>query len=241
MARRPLIGLTADIEERASGSTETAYVLRCNYAAAITTAGGMPVILPYDVSLAASYAEMLDGIVITGGAFDIAPEHYGEVLQSPLVMKPERTDFELALLGEALTRDLAILGICNGMQLLAVKLGGKLVQDIQREIEGGLDHLIEPVPKATAHGISISPTSQFAGITQLTAAEVNSLHHQAVQASSYYQTSATCSEDGAIEAIEVQGRHFCMGVQWHPEYHTSAVDRALLKAFVAAAGARRKH
>ena len=235
MGKLPLIGLTADFEARASGATEAEYVLRSNYAEAISAAGGLPVILPCDVTLAAHYAGLLDGIVVTGGMFDIAPEHYGEKQQGPLVTKPKRTDFELALLTEALRLDLAILGICNGMQLLAVKLGGKLVQDIQRDIKGALDHLIEPVPKETAHGITIAPNSQMARITNLNTAQVNSLHHQSVKPAARYVAAATCSEDGVIEAIEVPDRYFCMGVQWHPEYHTSAVDRALLRAFVDAA------
>ncbi|QIE45195.1 gamma-glutamyl-gamma-aminobutyrate hydrolase family protein [Pseudohalocynthiibacter aestuariivivens] len=232
---RPLIGLTADVETRDAGSTETEYVLRANYASAIIDAGGLPVILPHDPDLAALYVAQIDGLIVTGGLFDIHPIHYGETLTAPLKLKEDRTDFELAMLDGGLMVDMPIMGICNGMQLLAVKLGGKLVQDIQRDIEGGIEHLPSPVPDKSAHGVALRQGSVLSDLAGVTTARVNSLHHQAVVPANGYDVSATSVEDGVAEAIEAKGRRFCVGVQWHPEYHTSTLDRALLDGFVAAA------
>mgnify|MGYP002634815457 CR=1 FL=1 len=235
MTRRPLIGLTADLENRPGGPTEAEYVLRRNYTSAIMDAGGLPVALPYDPDLAIDYVSRLDGLIVTGGMFDIDPSLYGEAPRGDLTTKPERTAFELALLDAAILADLPVLGICNGMQLLAVKLGGSLVQDIQNDIEGGIEHLPAPVPDKAIHGIKFAKGTKLGALSNQTGCRVNSLHHQAVRDAEGFTISAVCSEDGVAEAIEANTQSFCVGVQWHPEYMTSAVDSPLLKAFVDAA------
>lgn len=240
MKGRPFIGLTADSEDRSAGPTEAEFVLRQNYATAITAAGGLPVILPHDAGLAVDYVERLDGLVITGGMFDISPEYYGELSTRKLITKDDRTEFELALLDAALRVDLPVLGICNGSQLLAVKLGGKLIQDIQREIPGAIEHLPNPVPAEASHSISFRAGSRLREITGVDEAKVNSLHHQSVIAMPGYDVAAECGSDGVVEAIEVAERRFCMGVQWHPEYHASEADRKILRAFVSEALAFRR-
>lgn len=235
--RRPVIGLTADTEPRQGSEAESIYLLRKNYAAAVANSGGIPVILPHDVSLAERYVAKLDGLVITGGMFDIDPLRYGAVPKRSLNIKKERTDFEIALLRSALQCDLPILGICNGMQLLAVALGGTLVQDIPCDIQGALEHMPELPATASHHPVHFEPGSMLACVTGRSHAHVNSVHHQSVEEGLAYVVAAK-APDGVVEAIEVPGRRFCLGLQWHPEYGASDVDALILNAFVAACSER---
>ena len=230
----PLIGLTADHEPRSKGESEAEYVLRSNYCSAIAQAGGMPVLLPYETQDVTALMARLDGIVVTGGMFDIPPEYYGEPGTPGLTLKAHRTAFERALMTEALQRDLPVLGICNGMQLLAVCCGGTLVADILRDVPGGIEHLPQDPPVEVAHQIELLSPSLFDQITDRRNAWVNSLHHQAVRECDSYRVAARSVDDGVIEAIEVPGKRFAFGVQWHPEYQLGALDTAILRRFVSA-------
>lgn len=235
--RRPVIGLTADTEPRKDSEAESIYLLRRNYASAVARSGGVPVILPHDVSLAELYVAQLDGLIITGGMFDIDPRRYGAMPKGSLNTKEERTDFEIALIQCALQSDLPILGICNGMQLLAVALGGTLVQDIPCDIDGALEHMPELPATASHHPVHFEPGSTLTRVTGKSRADVNSVHHQSVKESLAYVVAAK-APDGVVEAIEVPGRHFCLGLQWHPEYGASDADALILNAFVAACSER---
>jgi len=138
----PLIGITLDSEEPGGYSRLPWYALRQNYCDAIAQAGGLPLPLPHQVGLVGSYLDAIDGLVITGGAFDVDPALFGASDRHDTVkLKAGRTDFELAITKGAIARDMPILGICGGEQLLAVALGGSLIQHIPDEIEGAArDH-----------------------------------------------------------------------------------------------------
>ena len=141
MTRRPLVGVTLDAERPGGYSKYPWYALRQNYAEAIAAAGGLPVALPHDPALAPAWLERIDALVVTGGAFDIDPSLYGDAEQHATVtLKSGRTDAEWALTQGALERDMPVLGICGGQQLLAVVLGGSLIQ-----------HIPDAVPEALAH------------------------------------------------------------------------------------------
>lgn len=237
---RPLIGITADRVEQDGGSTESEYVLRCNYANAILNAGGVPVIIPYESESIDSLIDSLDGIVFSGGMFDIHPRHYGMTEEgNNLVTKEARTAFEFDLLDAALKRRKCILGICNGMQLLAVKFGGQLHRDVGTEINGAIEHLPFRPPTRAAHKVAIAKGSKLFSIMGRSIVSVNSLHHQSVVESSVLRISAKCVDDGVVEAIESDQTPFCIGVQWHPEYELSTSDKALLLAFIASASQAR--
>ncbi|CCM79842.1 gamma-glutamyl-gamma-aminobutyrate hydrolase family protein [Rhizobium mesoamericanum] len=229
--RRPAIGITPDMNDVAAPETE--YVLRRNYADAVYQMGGIPFILPYAPDVDA-YLESADGVLITGGMFDIDPALYRQQARKAYAMKPPRTAFEKALIEGALQRHMPVLGICNGMQLLAVCLGGQLVQDIPSELANALEH--KPGQAATIAHHEISIVSQSRNLIGVEAARypVNSVHHQAVLPSEAYRTIAA-ADDGVIEAIESSDGGFAMGVQWHPEYGVSNIDSVVWRGFISAA------
>ncbi|MFB6419000.1 gamma-glutamyl-gamma-aminobutyrate hydrolase family protein [Bradyrhizobium tunisiense] len=228
MLSRPRIGITPDINDL--DAPETEYVIRRNYADAVLGAGGLPFILPYtdDVGI---YLADVDGLLVTGGRFDIDPSLYGQTARQSYVTKPNRTACEKALIEGALERSIPVLGICNGMQLLAVCLGGQLVQDILSDVEGAFEHKPGQSAALPHHEIDIS--SNRIGIAERLY-PVNSNHHQAVLPSEAYKEIAVAS-DGVIEAIEAVDRTFAVGVQWHPEYGLGELDSLVWQRFVSAA------
>jgi putative glutamine amidotransferase len=131
MDKRPVIGVTLDSEQPGGYSKYPWYAIRQNYADAIVAAGGLPIALPHDAALAAAYLDRIDALVVTGGAFDVHPSLYGEAdMHATVTLKEGRTAAELALTNGALERDMPVLGICGGEQLLAVALGGTLLHRI---------------------------------------------------------------------------------------------------------------
>ena len=233
MTRRPVIGITLDSEEPGGYSKLPWYALRKNYAEAVVRAGGTPVHLAHEPDLAGDYLDLIDGLVITGGAFDVDPALFGATARHPTVtLKARRTEFELAILTGALARDLPILGICGGQQLLNVALGGTLIQHIPDEVADPLPHE-QPNPRTEAgHEVEVAAGSRLAAIVGAGRIPVNSAHHQAVKAVAPGCLADAVAPDGVIEGIEDPARRFCIGVQWHPEYDISPADAALFRAFV---------
>ncbi len=211
------------------------YALRQNYAEAVDAAGGLPVMLPHEPDRAVDYLDRLAGLVVTGGAFDIDPALWGaSTRHASVTTKDRRTAFELAVLQGALARDLPLLGICGGEQLLAVALGGTLVQHIPDEVAGALNHEQKTEKTLPGHTVTITPGSRLHQIVGVAELQVNTTHHQAVKSVGPDLTVNATAPDGVIEGIEAPGKRFCLGVQWHPEYHVGPGDRALFHAFVAA-------
>jgi len=236
MRRRPIIGLTLDREEGGGYSRYPWYALRENYCAAVGAAGGLPVLLPHDPAAAEAYLDGLDGLIVTGGHFDVDPGLFGAAESHPSVrLKAARTAFELAATRAALARDLPLLGICGGQQLLNVALGGTLIQHIPDEVPDALAHE-QPNPRdEPGHAVSILPGTLLHRVCAADSLAVNSAHHQAVRDTGSDAVVNARAPDGVIEGIEAPGRRFCLGVQWHPEFALSAGDRAIFTAFVAAA------
>jgi len=198
--------------------------------------------LPHEVALADDYIDLLDGLVVTGGAFDVDPSLYGaNERHDSVVTKDRRTAFELAVLRGFLKADRPMLGICGGQQLLNVALGGSLIQHIPDSVTDCLAHE-QPNPRTEpGHDVAVQAGSLLhrlgSGADKLA---VNSAHHQAAQHVGDGVVISGRAPDGVIEAIEVPNRRFCLGVQWHPEYSISAADDAIFQALIeAAAGGQR--
>ena len=235
-SRRPRIGLTLDAEPPGGFSNLPWYAIRDNYCAAVAKAGGLPLPLPHEAELAEDYVRLLDGLVVTGGAFDVDPALYGaKDRHGTVTTKDRRTAFEMAVLNGFLEADRPVLGICGGQQLLNVALGGTLVQHIPDEMADCLEHE-QPNPRTEAgHAVIVATDSllqRLAGGASTLA--VNSAHHQAAGEVGEGVVISGKAPDGVIEAIEVPDRRFCLGVQWHPEYSISAADDAIFQALVEA-------
>ncbi len=231
--KQPLIGITADSEQPGGYSKFPWYALRQNYCSAVRAAGGVPIVLPHEPSLADHYLALIDGLVVSGGAFDVDPALFGAATRHATVsLKEGRTDFELRMTQGALAADKPILGICGGQQLLAVALGGTLIQHIPDEVANPLAHE-QPNPRDQAgHDVTITEGTLLHKITGVATAPVNSSHHQAVKSVPANVVVDAVAPDGVIEGIEDPARKFCIGVQWHPEFHISQADQRLFTAFI---------
>lgn len=234
----PIIGFTLDYEEAGGYSKYPWYAIRDNYCASVAKFGGIPIALPHEVALVPHYLEMIDGLIITGGNFDVPPEMYGQAKSSDTVStKPRRTQFEWAMTEGAIARDIPVFGICGGQQLLNVVLGGTLIQHIPDSIENPLPHE-QPNPRhEVGHEVSIEGGTLLQKIIGANSASVNSAHHQAVATVAKGAVVNARAPDGVIEGIEVTGKSFCLGVQWHPEFLITEADEKLFEAFVHAAAA----
>jgi putative glutamine amidotransferase len=233
----PLIGLTLDSEPPGKYSkTHPWYAIRQNYCDAVAAAGGLPILLPHEPDRAEEYLAVLDGLIVTGGAFDVDPTLFGAVTtHTTVTTKRRRTDFELAVTRGAVAADRAVLGICGGMQLLNVALGGTLLQHIPDEWPGALEHE-QPNPRTQpGHTIKVEPGTLLHRVTRMDEMPVNSAHHQAVKGTGHGLVVDARAPDGIIEGIEAPRRRFVLGVEWHPEYALSPGDTRIFEALVAAA------
>ena len=166
------------------------------------------------------------GVVITGGAFDIDPKWYGQAQQGRLDTVDEgRTQLEMTLAKKAIENNVPLLGLCGGMQVLAVVAGGTLIQDIAAHDGSALEHEQPTDPATTWHPVRLESEKwqHWFGSNEI---QVNSTHHQAVDALGDCVVTGR-APDGIVEAIELPELAFCVGVQWHPEL----VDNTLFKAF----------
>lgn len=239
---RPLIGVVPDYKEGCPNgySTRDYYALRHNYVDMITKSGGAAVILTYDYELIDSYLQSLDGLMIVGGYFDINPKRYGdETIHATVKLNDVRENFEYELGKRAITTNLPLLGICNGMQLINVLHGGKVIQHIpdegkfmdheQSHVEGFSDYRIG------YHQVEIEKNSKLFTIVKEEKITTNSSHHQAAKQAGDGLIIAARATDGVIEAVEKTNHPFCLGVQWHPEFEVCDADKKIFDAFVDAA------
>jgi putative glutamine amidotransferase len=235
---RPLVGITPDVTTSPRAG-EPLIVIQERYARALEAAGAVPLVLPVLPSPKSMRAliESLDGLVVSGGNFDIHPKFYGEKPIAALgEIKEERTDFELALIGLALARDLPLLGICGGAQAINVALGGSLYQDIDSQYPESIEHQRSALKDSGGHDVAIHKRTKLRKIVGRPRLTVNTTHHQAVKAPGKNLVPNATAEDRMIEGIESTAHRFVLGVQWHPEFlvHRDAAQRKIFAALVQA-------
>ena len=230
----PVIGLTTYREEAAWGvwRQQRADVLQAEYADTVVAAGGIPLLLPpatASTEAAAAVVARLDGLVVSGGA-DVDPARYGaQPHDRSSGWRPDRDAWEMALLDAAAASGLPVLGVCRGMQVMAVHAGGTLDQHTP-DLVGHEHHS----PGGDAFGdirVSTEPGSRVASLLG-PEVEVSCHHHQSVRVAPGFAVTAR-ADDGTVEAMEAAGEVFRVGVQWHPEMRT---ELALVRGLVDAAG-----
>jgi putative glutamine amidotransferase len=217
---RPLIGIPCAGNVR-SHTNYSRFAVGQSYCRALELAGGAPILIPLledEEALQAIYGR-LDGLLLAGGG-DVEPHHFGQKRLAKLgnVDRP-RDRVELLLIRRACEDDLPMLAICRGVQMLAVALGGTLVQDIQAQIPGALRHNFHPGHPRNylGHEVVVQRGTRLADLLGAERTGVNSFHHQSVQDVPPILRVSAHAPDGVVEAVEAPTKRFMLGVQWHPE------------------------
>ncbi|MBI4208244.1 MAG: gamma-glutamyl-gamma-aminobutyrate hydrolase family protein [Deltaproteobacteria bacterium] len=239
---KPKIGVTADFDRTSiplRPGEPGSYFVREAYIRSLAEAGAIPVILPYlqDRNSIRTVVSSLQGILLTGGDFDIDPQFYGEKPHPKLgKLLRERTHFEMEMARAAMHRDLPILGICGGEQVINVLLGGSLYQDIVSQLPQTHPHQTSKEGKRTFHPVLIQPRTKLSRILGAQPLTVNSTHHQAIKILGKRLKANALAKDGVIEGFESPRHRFLIGIQWHPELLIERDPRhlKLFKAFVQA-------
>lgn len=244
MPRRPRIVITAGSNP---GTTNHAW-LRFDYLHAVAKAHGLPSVVapgftnPLDEaeSLAGEILDNADGLLLSGGT-DVDPHIFGEEPHTALGrVDAPRDPFEITLAREAIRRDMPLLGICRGLQVLNVALGGTLIQDIPSDVTGAGRHAAGDDRLEMPHEVAVEPGSRLRELLGAARLPVNSFHHQAAKAIGRgLVVSARAVGDDIVEGLEMPDRAFVVAVQWHPEnfWKASVAFDRLFSGFVEAAGA----
>ena len=228
---RALVGITPCLDDRGRWRPQRDYVYAdLAYQRAVEAAGGQAILLPPQLD-AEALLERVDAILLPGGDDFLPPTPYPASVhfdETPTT----QLDFDGALLEGASRRGQPILGICYGMQRLALQRGGSLHFHLPIDLPDAADHKL-PEPNGR-HRLEIASGSRLETLFERASASVNSIHHQAVREPGRGLRVSARAPDGVIEAIEGDAG-FCIGVQWHPERLNDAASKALFRAFVAAA------
>ncbi|HEU0023616.1 MAG TPA: gamma-glutamyl-gamma-aminobutyrate hydrolase family protein [Thermoleophilaceae bacterium] len=226
MSSRPLIAVTTSemrsgqhVEQTPQGDpARREMALGLAYLRAVEAAGGLPVVIPpMHMAAVGPLLDRVHGICLSGGP-DLDPETYGAAPHPELgPVESELDRFELAIAREAHSRNLPILAICRGAQLLNVATGGTLIQHLPDWTDGTLEHRQTAAADRVTHGVELASGSMAAAVLGAVDVSVNSFHHQAVDRLGRGLLAVGWSPDGVVEAVEAPGRDFVLGVQWHAE------------------------
>lgn len=230
--KKPFIGVLPLYDEN-----KESYWMLPGYMNGIEETGGIPVMLPISCNddIINSFAERFDGFLFTGG-HDINPKMYNEEFTDKCgIPCDERDEMEKKLFLKCLELDKPVLGICRGMQMFNVALGGSLYKDIPTEIIYEIDHKQKPPYDVPVHQVAIKKNSLIYDVLKRDELYVNSYHHQCIKELSPMLTSCAKAWDGIIEAVYYEGKKFVLGVQWHPEFiYKKDENIRIFRSFVAA-------
>lgn len=236
---KPLVALTASSKAATSPSKYSRVRVNEAYVRALQSVGLVPLVVPPTLSPdeARAVVACVSGVVLSGGE-DIDPAHYGAArhaaTQKP---KPERDATELALVEAARDARRPLLGICRGLQLLNVALGGTLVQDLGMLRPSEIGHSLESSRTHRVHAVTVLSGSRLAAATGTLDIDVNSIHHQGVDQLAPSLRATAYAPDGVVEAVETTGDWWTLAVQWHPEelwMDAKPWDRAIFQTFAQA-------
>ena len=230
--KSPIIGITLDYEENGGYSKFPWYAIRENYLSCLHKFGAIPFPLFHQNSVNDYFLKTLDGLVITGGNFDINPNLYSENTNGSRNIKNKRTNFETEIFKKFLKSSKPILGICGGEQLMNVATGGDLIQDINASIETDVEHEQTNPRNEVSHEVTIKSNSKLFQIINKDEIKVNSAHHQSVNKTGENFIASALASDEIIEAIEHTQHPWCLGIQWHPEFLITNADIAIVKDFI---------
>ena len=230
--KKPIIGITLDNEESGGYSNFPWYAIRKNYIESIEKFGGIPFPLSHSINNIDNTLNIIDGLLITGGNFDIHPEIYGQKNTNLRNEKKLRTSFELDICNKSLKKNIPILGICGGAQLINITLGGTLIQDIKNLNIGTIDHEQVNPRNETSHKVFIKSRTLLHKICGESEIDVNSAHHQSIKKLGHKLQISSQSKDGIIESIESIDHQWCIGIQWHPEFLITKTDELIFISFI---------
>ena len=237
----PLIGCTTNRKRVSQARPIDVYGLMPSYTEAITAAGGIPVLIPMGLSEddLQLLSDRLDAIMLPGGG-DLDPVTYNGRSNGKIAgIDRERDRTEIYMAQAAVKTNKPILAICRGLQVLNVALGGSLWEDISSQIPGALNHdLPDSMPRNfLSHTVDVSPGSRLSRLTGYETGKVNSIHHQSIRRIAADLTVTATAPDDVIEAVEIDGHPFALGVQWHPEnlIHDNTAMLSIFEGLVRAA------
>ena len=232
---KTIIGITLDSSEQKTYSTFPWYALRKDYSRVITEFGAVPIFISHDEIVMNDMLDLVDGLLITGGDADIHPEFYGqEIKYDEVEVNYSRSKFEIDITKKALKRNMPILGICNGLQILNIIYGGTLMQHIPKDYKTDIEHLQETNKDIPCHGFTVQSDTKLLQMTKgQTEFQINSTHHQAIDKIGLGLIVSGLSEDGIIDSVEDPERDYVMAFEWHPEYmQTPILDDVIFQEFI---------
>lgn len=233
---KPLIGLTTTRARNTEGEPTSA--LNLPYSAAVSRAGGLPVLIPLELPAddLEALLDRLDGVLLTGG-YDINPRLYGNPSHKKVqLVDDERDRLESQLVRSLVASPRPFFGICRGLQMLNVALGGTLYEHLPEQHPGAIEHDNHGLRRDhLAHPVTIEQGTALSAILPAGSVAVNSLHHQGIQRLAGELKASASAGDGLIEAVELPGHPFALAVQWHPEeMQADPAMRGLFQAFIQA-------
>ncbi|MBR4394994.1 MAG: gamma-glutamyl-gamma-aminobutyrate hydrolase family protein [Eubacteriaceae bacterium] len=234
--KRPLIAMTTSYMEK-----KDAYVSPTNYLDTLRETGGVPVIVPYDITPeeAKRYARIADGLMLTGGV-DVEPSFYHHNDLGYSMTCPRRDAAEKLLIDAFLEADKSILAICRGVQILNASLGGTLYQDLPALYQSNTRHYMRKPYDRHAHYLRVLPATPLFDLWGTGQMQVNSCHHQGIMDLASPLLVMAEAEDRLIEGVYMPDRKFVWGVQWHPEkmFRKHPEQLMIIDAFVKSASKR---